>query len=60
MGGEIDVGLFAGKAQRKPFLLLAFVFAMEGHADQVRRQIISHPIIHFADDLGFAGADFFL
>ena len=60
MGVKIDVAIFAQETQRKPLLALAAIFTVKGYAHQMRRQIISNPIVHLSDDFGLVGAGFFL
>jgi hypothetical protein len=55
---EIDLALRAPEAQRKPFLLLAAVAALQGEADEVRRQVIGQPFGMLAQHFCIARADF--
>src|SRR6185312_2942746 len=60
MGMEIDIAVVAGEAHGEPFLALAAILAVKGHAHQMWRQIIGHPVGHLANDPRVAGAGLFL
>ena len=49
---EIDLAVFAGEAQRKPFLCLAAVFALPGLADQLFGQVVIVPAAGFRNHMG--------
>src|SRR5215469_13062859 len=56
---KIDVAVLARETHGEPFLALAAKFAVKGYSQQMRRQIIGHPVWHFGNYPGLVGARFF-
>ena len=57
LGGEIDVGVRAGKPHRKPFLAIAAILAAHHPLGNLVRHNVMQPATAFPKDIGPVGPD---